>query len=410
MCLETGDEGVFIAQPRLASALRVNSIFFLAAAPHLYRSPIVYNIDSFFLGANSPAPIKTEKITFKQSCFSVSSVTDDVDNIKAGNTKLPLLRHVRRLNIIPRLGVSMGPRDDEWPNAEVDNPTETKKRMQVAGNLIYGKIKEQDRYMDSATRILSSIPLDLIITPQLDSLTLGTCIFADNIGSYHVPKKICEYNLDSRSEVRAMDIEDGILPKLIIVHNEPHDKKGFPVYWGTRNRIMVRSFEDANPDDDPREKSLSSQGHIEEPEDAILRGIMFGEISVQSTYPAWLTLKTPIKAKVDKATIVIWVSKDSESDPEEESHAESDQEDSSSVASWSTVECQHKKEQRQKKALEKIERIVMDEMTKGYNTQGWRGRRAPTLKLYLANGNTEVRSLWSRRRRSMGLESYSRAR
>ncbi|WVQ95367.1 hypothetical protein IAU59_002464 [Kwoniella sp. CBS 9459] len=94
-CVEVGEEGVFVAQPTLAGALRISKELFYLAGRALYRAPIVQDFGNFFLDLTRPP--------------GSGPFDDPKKYVKAtDNTKLPLLRHVRRLTILPHLMSSRG--------------------------------------------------------------------------------------------------------------------------------------------------------------------------------------------------------------------------------------------------------------------------------------------------------------
>ncbi|WVQ85345.1 hypothetical protein IAT38_007510 [Cryptococcus sp. DSM 104549] len=66
--------------------------FYLAAAPHLYRRPLVAHPGSFFLGLDRAFP----------SSPPTPSGQSDLDYLSSGNTKLPLPRHVQHLTLLSR--------------------------------------------------------------------------------------------------------------------------------------------------------------------------------------------------------------------------------------------------------------------------------------------------------------------
>ncbi|WVQ83630.1 hypothetical protein IAT38_005771 [Cryptococcus sp. DSM 104549] len=78
----------------LKKCLRVHSTFYFAAAPIIYGQPYVYDLGTFFLGADNPVPPHILAMAPGQEA--------DILCIRHGNTKLPLLRHLRRLMVCPK--------------------------------------------------------------------------------------------------------------------------------------------------------------------------------------------------------------------------------------------------------------------------------------------------------------------
>ncbi|WVQ95366.1 hypothetical protein IAU59_002463 [Kwoniella sp. CBS 9459] len=83
-CLEKGEPGRFVPQNTLAAALRVDKTFFELAGAVLYRNPVVHNIRNFLQGAYE----------------DTRAAQDKLERIQ---TKLPLLKHVRRLALVPQI-------------------------------------------------------------------------------------------------------------------------------------------------------------------------------------------------------------------------------------------------------------------------------------------------------------------
>nr|XP_019050838.1 hypothetical protein I302_01281 [Kwoniella bestiolae CBS 10118]OCF29768.1 hypothetical protein I302_01281 [Kwoniella bestiolae CBS 10118] len=105
-----------------------------------------------------------------ESLNAASSTLYDLRCLKAGNTKLPLLRQIRRLTIVPR----PDPRDHkEGEKVQIWHEHEMRRRKLAWGQQVYGLLLEQDRYFDEAHCTLSSLPTDLIITPNLAAITSG---------------------------------------------------------------------------------------------------------------------------------------------------------------------------------------------------------------------------------------------
>ncbi|WVQ83127.1 hypothetical protein IAT38_005265 [Cryptococcus sp. DSM 104549] len=81
-------------QRKLRKCLGVHSTFYFNAAPIVYAQPTVYDLGTFFLGADNPVP---------PHIFAMPPGKEvDVLCIQHGNTKLPLLRHLRRLSACPK--------------------------------------------------------------------------------------------------------------------------------------------------------------------------------------------------------------------------------------------------------------------------------------------------------------------
>ncbi|WVQ80480.1 hypothetical protein IAT38_002585 [Cryptococcus sp. DSM 104549] len=144
-------EKEYQAQETLARALRVNKTFYLAAAPHLYRRPLVAHPGSFFLGLDRafscPPP--------------TPSAHSDFHYLSAGNSKLPLLRHVQHLTLLSR---------SSFPEAtEYDSITFTTKSTSLAERILSRVLYPADELVCAYT---AESPLPGIL-PLLRGVSFG---------------------------------------------------------------------------------------------------------------------------------------------------------------------------------------------------------------------------------------------
>ncbi|WVW80604.1 hypothetical protein I302_102590 [Kwoniella bestiolae CBS 10118] len=536
-CAEQGEEGCHVPQPTLTSAIRVNKALLLAATPYLYRDPVVYDIASFFLGADRPVPsFPTTQVPNPDQI----EIPSDLEYLNVGHTKLPQLRHVRRLTIIPY------PRQPDIPEANADedghgddesegkseseseNSASLKPRRKRRSTM--EKILYQDAFFETALKTLLNAGDDNneVVTPRLEKLTIGSCIYPDSLSEEEIveafsenllkirdvllhklgPKYWCEYNLKGGLKSQALDcILDRYLPKVVTQHKELGYTERFTVCYGTTNRIMVRLYVDANPEDDPRKKDEDSNQALKGPGDLTPRtrakiiaaingipmpgedeaedggsgqgessnsgqpptipGISFtnpqGELdpyftssfwtdplglkkhdaveiimkSLYSSYPRWLRPPSSIKTRVDNNTKIEiyglekvlrgWhpsdeglrdyddLFEDSDTDTESESGRGSDfwsdsetesedqdglegsraNESERSITNQLTEEEMLREdikglarakhvEKRKKRALEKIEDLVQDQINGRFNERFWTKDCAPSVKLFLA--------------------------
>ncbi|WVF67875.1 hypothetical protein IAT40_002636 [Kwoniella sp. CBS 6097] len=302
-CVEEGDEGAFAAQETLYNGMRVNSTLFMAAGPHLYRSPKVEDIGSFLLGADKSSPstkLTTETSQSEQASATTtgdptststgprprhtpavtpagaqSAILQDLETFRAGNTKLPLLRHTLNLTILPYPRYNS---EDELDPAKHTEEEVAKVKKRIARPTLENII-HQDASVEDAHAILHALKEDTVITPNLQCLTIGSCIFSDDVDSniqYDSfvkvivpvrnallralrPKYWCEYGIEGNFDVKAWDCLDtsASLPKQISLHLDIMQEKLFPIMIGTKNILTVRGFGDAVPDNDPRSKDFN---------------------------------------------------------------------------------------------------------------------------------------------------------
>ncbi|WVF67867.1 hypothetical protein IAT40_002628 [Kwoniella sp. CBS 6097] len=223
LCREEGEQGYFVPQPTLATALRLSKTFFKLAGEVLYHDPIVHNLRNFVEGA-----------------------TDDFDASSAGNStrfcsKLPLLNHVRRLTIAPSC------HDGKY--FRVSN--------------IACEARQASERLEWLRRS------GIVATPNLDSLSLGTypsaminssedhrlCLwFSGTRTSWDIraqlfqvlrPNIWCEWLYDDYPREHQMPrvtstsyIPKPLLPKIVNLHiSSKHSR--YCLVWGTTNRVVM---------------------------------------------------------------------------------------------------------------------------------------------------------------------------
>ncbi|WWC72739.1 uncharacterized protein I206_106703 [Kwoniella pini CBS 10737] len=154
---QNGQTGSLTAQTTLLACLRVNKTLFILTAGHLYRSPIIRNIENFFSGINQlstlyivPRRVPTNEEEYRDVCM---------DFLRAGNTKLPLLLKAEKLQILALTSGTL------LVNETDRNPIARARAV-------------QRKVIERGTSILESIPFFLpSIMPKLQSITIGNQLF-----------------------------------------------------------------------------------------------------------------------------------------------------------------------------------------------------------------------------------------
>lgn len=200
--------------------------WYLIAAPLLYSTPEVDDLGTFLLG-------------WDRSVLPGSSLAglSDRELLERGNTKLPLLRHTRRLRLVIN-NVWQGPAYKDEPRAAVE-----------------AELLRRDTIMDSAVDQLYRRSYSDVL-PQLAKVTLSAPDNFDKYGHYNHsgtpalglkvicrlrPRFLCETwssnKLFKTLPVRFKDWQDRTLPDVHAFHAD--FGFNFGVMWGTANTIFV---------------------------------------------------------------------------------------------------------------------------------------------------------------------------
>ncbi|WVF67859.1 hypothetical protein IAT40_002620 [Kwoniella sp. CBS 6097] len=289
-CSETGREGCYIPQKTLSSACRVNTMFYLAAIPILYRQPIVMDIGSFLLGA-SATPLQRTDI---RGMFEhVNNEQKAIEALRKGNTKNWGLCQVTRMKILPRTA----------PTFDQDEAKETSAEYIAAlkKDARYFKLKTYERAID----ILKDVQYFRLM-PFCAGISIGSHLhMADNeanifktlsgrlYGGYVEamvrmryplmrlagrPKspdpegglisfidestgsgvlEWCEWQTGELLpwiELSRADTDSNFLPPVITLHSTIDEP--FKVQWGCTNRIIIRAPENEDGWERKRKRKL----------------------------------------------------------------------------------------------------------------------------------------------------------
>ncbi|WWC92479.1 uncharacterized protein L201_007437 [Kwoniella dendrophila CBS 6074] len=275
-CLEDEVDGCYVAQNTLATALRVNSLFFEIAGRILYKQPTVINLESFFLGSHRS--LRNDQFYFlgPQDGKSMKEIMDEAFGGK--DTKLPLLEHTQHLRIYSCL-VPKYKTGGKIKEVDIKCIKDlTKKTSRYSNGKIYNATKKQldiletrnnDHLTPDCTKIsigslkrfnYKSISKDLSNDNQLvkDMIKLendfGKGIeklrsrmwqyckpfkwieYQNHLTGFFKPRNINEYyEIDELWERQRRGL---FLPEDFIVHTNLLDP--FSVIWGSDNHIVLR--------------------------------------------------------------------------------------------------------------------------------------------------------------------------
>ncbi|WVQ76868.1 hypothetical protein IAR50_006542 [Cryptococcus sp. DSM 104548] len=341
-CLErpTFRFGDYQPQRCLARCLRVNTTFFIAAAPILYRNPGFFNIGNFFLGADNPVPASLASQT--------PGVERDMLYLKHGNTKLPLLRHVRRIT-------PLAYEIDMADTAEII--AGQTRSIELAHSIVQALIRAYPRPQAETSPFFPHLS-QIAIDPSFRGGSMGKQTeiirteFSDDFTTLHkslllcgpLPKAVCCTDHPSVPVLRALDWVDrakGTLPRVVTIHTEL--KEAFDVMFGVTTRIYVDYSEHEDPDSFD---FLPVQGDALMPRDAAID--FFVEMLEDSNPAFGGTITNHWESVVDNTVIEIyglenivdWEGEQEETDEEDEF---SDV-DSSDEAEWSDPPSEHEPE------------------------------------------------------------------
>ncbi|WWC98325.1 hypothetical protein V866_005216 [Kwoniella sp. B9012] len=282
-CTEPSHQDKQVPQPTLVKLLRVNSTFFAIAAPLLYRNATIENLGGFLLGiSRTGLPEEIKKINH----------LSDLDFLGTGNTKLPLLRCIRNLTIIPFS-----------PNAQVNNVSDIFHHQQTCYNqakTILGRLSSRSSELHIQSLTFGSAP-----SPQSKEIERVHSRFFSVIHPIRRtllelfrPQIWIEYSPlhgycfePLRSDFTNIK---RILPEVVNIYTTLEGT--FPLVWGTRNRIIVRRKENrpvqgmpdmsllmVNPETIPEELDMISYPRFSE--DEVVKTIVY--TIIRST-PPWL--------------------------------------------------------------------------------------------------------------------------
>ncbi|WWC65043.1 uncharacterized protein I303_107657 [Kwoniella dejecticola CBS 10117] len=288
-CLEEPKEGHYVAQRTLAAALRVNNLFLKIAGEVLYLSPVVVNVESFFLGSH-------RSMRGDQGYFfgpgAGGTVKQQLEKAIGGmDTRLPLLEHVQHLHILscvaPKMeyGKELQPTISKryidglikskeykdldmdtlpfywpgyWRTKKIFRAVEERVKQNLTPNLIDIKIGgllkipyEEIDFVDDAERLKyldGLIELDIRFGEGIASLR-------EDLWDHCRPIEWCDYQHHLTRPWRPVDLKDihlvkkdptiptrhkQYIPDLWTVHTTLFEP--FSVNWGSANRIVLRQF------------------------------------------------------------------------------------------------------------------------------------------------------------------------
>ncbi|WVQ85052.1 hypothetical protein IAT38_007216 [Cryptococcus sp. DSM 104549] len=231
----------------LRSALRVNTTFYLAAAPLLYSRPTVFDLGTFFLGAD--VPVSPSILSMPPGAES------DLLYLKSGNTKLPLLRHLRCLTVpADRLpGRSWGPK------AAAMRKRDALKTSIAQAQRILQKIQNSPTPLTPFPFLPSfdAVTLHALPLPALPLLSRQVYDPSTGMGMSHILAPFLPVLLNAGPLPKALCCSDtqgfpspplglwlsctwGICPSILCYHTDFQSKPN-QILWGSTTRIYVNS-------------------------------------------------------------------------------------------------------------------------------------------------------------------------
>ncbi|WVQ63537.1 uncharacterized protein L199_001690 [Kwoniella botswanensis] len=273
-CLEDGRDGSYIPQSTLASALRVNTIFYLLAGSILYHSPTVMDINSFFLGSDRYIPPEGTNSASRRTLDSAT-----LESIKKGNTKLPLLKHVTQFRFLPRSVPVEGVDIEEQSSLEYCNRIKRDQKYSEGIGKTYEDGFELVKKIRNIKREYEKEGREFLIMPILKGISIGSDLIVHNPEEHRVVKIIeklydnwgtavvnlrlhlweilnrngdgiewCEWQ---NGGLPLMELENPeyidrtrIVPRVFTIHTDLLDN--IPLVWGCTNRIVIRRKHDEN--------------------------------------------------------------------------------------------------------------------------------------------------------------------
>ncbi|OCF56243.1 hypothetical protein L486_06184 [Kwoniella mangroviensis CBS 10435] len=236
LCREKDDEGLFVSQKTLATCLRVSKTWYLLASPYLYSSPIIKDIHNFFVGSDKPL---SSTLSESLASSKVSSHDLYLKSIEEGNTKLPLLHQIQHLRIYPHSLPEECDDEklDQVINIQRDSYTQAKEILSNCQGVMTPRLK--------------SISCDSYLIPTGDrEREISDMLFRSirniklNLLSHLQPEHWCEFDSPTMSlsgDVLKMT-KRGVLPQMVEIHTTLEDPP--VIQWGTKNRLTIREKED----------------------------------------------------------------------------------------------------------------------------------------------------------------------
>nr|XP_019001687.1 uncharacterized protein I203_05890 [Kwoniella mangroviensis CBS 8507]OCF65148.1 hypothetical protein I203_05890 [Kwoniella mangroviensis CBS 8507] len=271
-CLEEGRDGSFIPQPTLASALRVNTVFYLLASPVLYHSPTAMDINSFFLGSDALIPAVDMSSNPHQSSDAAT-----LQHLRKGYTKSSLLKHVTRFRFLPRSVPVEGVDLEEQSSLEYFNRVKQDPRYYQGIGQTYGNGFELIQRLRNIKREYEKEGKGFLIMPRLKGISVGSDLTVynseerrigeisdklyNNWGTALVNLRLHLWEIFNRNEdgmewcewqnggLPLMELENPeyidqtrLLPRVFTIHTDLMDH--IPLLWGCTNRIVIRRKDD----------------------------------------------------------------------------------------------------------------------------------------------------------------------
>ncbi|WVQ85151.1 hypothetical protein IAT38_007316 [Cryptococcus sp. DSM 104549] len=230
----------------LQAALRVNHTFYLLAATMLYSCPTIRELRSFLLGADRPVPPRILAMEPGRET--------DLLHVQHGNTKLPLLRHLRHI-ITPVAEIA----PDEIYSWEDPDRKPIVRSLEEAGRSVERIIKslksDTTHSMTSLLPHFQYIALDALpftvaaksftgdfipITDEVKRVN-ATCLPA-LLSAGPLRKSVCCSDAQSLPSALENDWLNGsrdTLPDLLCWHTGL--QQPFGIAWGSTTRVYVNS-------------------------------------------------------------------------------------------------------------------------------------------------------------------------
>ncbi|WVO18344.1 hypothetical protein L204_106059 [Cryptococcus depauperatus] len=214
-CIEEPTKGKgYACQKTLVNALRVNSTLFLAAAPHLYSKAIVHDSNSFFQGSDC------------QITTFLSGQQMDYEYLRRGQTKLPLLRHVRHINFC------WSTNDDVKETVEPERDDET-----LWTPIVAEALRTMSRLLSIPRPPLCPRIRVLAFTNPSDGFGYYFSHFLQQSLKLFRPQVICINGFSGAVLSNVFEFSMSGLPNLVVIHGSLDWK--LRVMGGTKNRICL---------------------------------------------------------------------------------------------------------------------------------------------------------------------------
>ncbi|WVQ85176.1 hypothetical protein IAT38_007341 [Cryptococcus sp. DSM 104549] len=282
--------GIYQSQETLATAMRVNSTFYLAAAPILYRHAVVYDIGNLFLGANNP--VSPEVLCLPQG------VDSDLEYLREGNTKLPLLRHIRSITTIPREFSDLAPvhaiaaqsRSIDLADYIIQHILHTPRPSGAVPFMPHFNIITFDTALRSDCPLL--IESDNCVRDEF--YIAVSAIIPNLLRAGPQRKALCQTDSPCISCVRAVDWLDRAVPRVTTIHTQLQEE--IELQLGTKTRVYVDwALHEYDPDD-------SEEDDDEEPprmgKMSFSSAVAFMVDMLSDSIPDWLTEESAVSTGI----------------------------------------------------------------------------------------------------------------